>query len=85
MAQIMQNTTPLSHPVPARDGMRLVTLRTIGDAASFITSLPMNHDALHWKHAAVSIEQAASNPTAELISHATKALENALTTDDIQG
>ena len=60
--------------------MRLIQLSTIGDAAAYIASLPRDHDALHWKVAATAIEHAARD--ANLIGHATQALENALATDE---
>jgi hypothetical protein len=58
-------------------------LRTIGDAAIFIRSLPASFaDRIHWLLAGAVLRAAGANPgNADLLGTATLAIKNALETD----
>jgi hypothetical protein len=75
---------PLAYPLTAqRDSYDYATdIRTIGDAATFIVTLPKRYDALHWRLAGSTICGAHNHPeNADLLETATLALETALATD----
>jgi hypothetical protein len=76
------NQTPLDQPIRALDGLTVVEIRTIADAAKFIRTLPASLDALHWQLAGRSLEAADEYPhNDDLRRTATLALKNALATD----
>jgi hypothetical protein len=77
------NSTPLEQPLKVRSGLLAADLRTIGEAAKFIGSLPASFgDRLHWLLAGAVLKAADANPgNADLLGTATLAIKNALETD----
>jgi hypothetical protein len=80
--EILTNTMPLTNELRLKSGK---ILRTIGDAASFISNLPKEHDdLLHWTTTGASLEAAAKHPAnAALRKTATQYFENALRTENL--
>jgi hypothetical protein len=77
------NQTLLARPLSVRWGQVTKDLRTISDAARFITRLPKEYDGrLHWRLAGATLEAADRHPEdADLLRTATLAMENALATE----
>jgi hypothetical protein len=79
----LNNSTPLARPLVVRSGVLAADIRTISDAAMFITNLPKMYDGrLHWTLAGSTLEAADRHPEdADLLRTATLAMENALVTE----
>ena len=59
-------------------------ISTIRDAAAFIRNLPKKYNGkLHWTVAGAALDAATVHEGKELISHATRAMKNALETDNM--
>jgi hypothetical protein len=75
---------PLTHPLVLKPGLSPHVIRTIGDAAMFITNLPKdnNDGKLHWRAAGSYLEAAHRKPDdSGLLDGATRSVENALRTE----
>jgi hypothetical protein len=79
------STTRLEKPLAVRCGLLAADIRTISDAALFITRLPKRYDGeLHWTLAGSTLEAADRHPTdAGLLKTASRAMENALKTEQM--
>ncbi len=72
----LTNHAPLAYPLFLKDGTKL---ETIADAASFIVKLPQSHDAMLWRVAGTSLENAGHTPDDnDALVVATNAVEEAL-------
>jgi hypothetical protein len=78
--EALTNSTPLSRPLQLKNGQ---TLYTVSDAAMFIRKLRKRSDALHWTLAGSAITEATKAPSTDSLSHATRAMWNALDTDGL--
>jgi hypothetical protein len=74
---------PLTYPLILKPELSPHVIRTIGDAAIFITNLPKEHDGkLHWRAAGSYLEAAHRKPyDSELLDRATRSVESALRTE----
>jgi hypothetical protein len=77
------NSTPLECPFYLKPGLSTDLIRTVGDAALFITKLPKEHDGrLHWSTAGANLEAADRHPkNSHLLGVATRSMKNALETE----
>jgi hypothetical protein len=73
----------LSRPLVARPFYGPATeLRTLGDAADFIASLPKHYSEMfHWRLAASTVEAACHSDGARLVNSATEYMGKALVTE----
>jgi hypothetical protein len=81
---ILLSERPLAIPLRAQRNIYDYgsDIRTIGQAAAFIITLPKSCDSLHWRLAGSTVSGAFYHPDdTDLLNTATCALENALATD----
>jgi hypothetical protein len=74
------NLAPLTKPLRIKGGYGVSTLHTLADAGAFLQRFG-NEGQLHWEVAAAALDAADKDP--KLIDHATRAMENALKTDNL--
>ena len=80
----LTNSTPLGEVLHVKSEYSPRMIRTIGEAADFIVKLPKQYDGkLHWTMAGAALDAATDKTNSERISHATRAMKNALLTDNM--